>query len=771
MQMEWLEPEPFDPSVEIREAFQNTFLIAEQLAKKGISTIEQARRFLSPERSDQTSPFDFPDIEKATERVKTAIELKEQIGVWGDFDVDGQTSTAILVDGLRKLGANVIYHIPVRVNESHGIQYDSLQRFLKSGNPSLIITCDTGITEFDSLNYLATAGVDTIITDHHTPLENLPPSFAIINPRLLSQDHSFYPLAGVGTAFQLIRALFLLKNEDYFSDAYLDLVALGTIADLAELTGENRYYAKAGLSCFSKNPRMAFKSIAKLAGFRNPIINESHIGFLFAPRLNALGRLGDANPAVKFLLSSDESKANNFARELEELNTRRKIASEMVFRSAVEMLEKNRELTQYPVIVLERENWEPGVVGIAASRLVEKYHKPAILLNSQNGIAAGSARSIDGISIIAAIRENSQYLIKFGGHPMAAGLSIPAENISDFREGLSRSVSRLSTDLVRGKELEIDAYLSFQNINEDLLAETEQLAPFGPGNPPAVLVSKNLEIDNSSFIGKSKEHRILVIKDQGGSVHNAIWWGSADLILPEGLFDLAFYLRRDDYRSKGNVLLEWLDYRDVESDSIEVNPEKSRLKVHDYRTAPNQVKILENLSGETNVLFWAEGIPSNQIITSTRIQLTKIGRLALLVPPPNKEILAKIIEKADPAELYLFNLSSIDDSYYSFIRKLIGLINFCISHKSGKTNLENLEAALGQTREVLLKGLEVLKEKGDIEFSLTGEKVEITRTMKNGSMDLDQAKQDLIDLLDEVAAFRSFFKRADPSFLLTYHKV
>ena len=298
------------------------------------------------------------------------------------------------------------------------------------------------------------------------------------------------------------------------ADPYLDLVALGTIADLADLTGENRFYAKSGLSLLSENPRQAFKTIAKLADFRSPVINESHIGFLFAPRLNALGRLGDANPAVNFLLSSDEKEVLIFASELEELNTRRKIASDMVFKSAVELLEKNRELLQYPVIVLDREKWEKGVVGIAASRLVEKYNKPAILLDNQDGIAAGSARSIEGVNIIKAIQENSRFLIKSGGHPMAAGLSIAVENISEFREGLSRSVSRMSSGLAMEKTLEIDAYLPLHNINENLLLETERLAPFGPGNPPAVLVSRNLEIENASFIGKSKEHRKLVIKDQ-----------------------------------------------------------------------------------------------------------------------------------------------------------------------------------------------------------------------------------------------------------------
>jgi single-stranded-DNA-specific exonuclease len=761
--MKWLEPEPVIPSSEIRDSFHDTVLIAEQLTKKSISTNEQARRFLSPERSDLTSPFDFPEIEKAAKRIRQAIMFKERIGIWGDFDVDGQTSTTILADGLQSMGADVSFHIPIRASESHGIQLKSLQHFLSSVDPGLIITCDTGITEFDSMNYLAAVGIDTIITDHHTPSEKLPPSFAVINPRLIAQDHSFYSLAGVGTAYQLIRALFILNKKEELADRYLDLVALGTIADVADLTGENRLYARSGLSQLSQNPRQAIKAIAKLAGLRSQVINESHIGFLIAPRLNALGRLGDANDAVRFLLSKDEANVLNFGIELEALNARRKIASDMVFKSAVKMLEKSRELLQYPVIVLERENWEQGVVGIAAGRLAEKYNKPVILLNCENGVAAGSARSVEGINIIKAIRENSRHLIKYGGHPMAAGLSIAVQDVPEFREDLSRSVSKMSTGLVLDKTLEIDAYLSLDNVNDELINEIEQLAPFGQGNAPVVLVSKNVEIEKTSFIGKSQEHRKLVIKDNKGNTHNAVWWGSADLTLPEGPFDLAFYLRRDDYRSEGGALLEWLDFRESNPAAIEIHHGKSRFIINDYRTAPNQMEIVENLANEKDILFWAEGVKIEQTFIISRLHLKKTNKLAILVSPPNRDVLIKIIEKSDPAELFLFNLSSIDDSLNTFTRKLIGLLNFCISHKNGKTELEILEAALGQSREVLIKGLEFLREKGDIKFSLSGDNVEISRIRINSALDLNKIKQKLSNLLIEASAFRSFFQRVDLS--------
>ncbi len=319
MRSKWIEPGPIIPNDEIRKAFQTTFFLAEQLTKKGITTAQQARLFLEPSSSDTASPFDFPEMAKAAARIQNAIKKKERIGIWGDFDVDGQTSTAILVDGLQKLDADVVYHIPVRATDSHGIQLKSLKRFKYDNNPKLIITCDTGITEFESIEYLADSGIDVIVTDHHSLSERLPSAFALINPKMLSDSHSMYSLAGVGTAFQLIRALFTLEKKSDLVEMYYDLVSLGTIADLAELTGENRFYTKAGLRKINDNPRMALRIMAGKSGFRGNAINESHISFIFSPRLNALGRLGNANPIVEFLLSNDEKIIAEIANKLEEL--------------------------------------------------------------------------------------------------------------------------------------------------------------------------------------------------------------------------------------------------------------------------------------------------------------------------------------------------------------------------------------------------------------------------------------------------------------------
>jgi single-stranded-DNA-specific exonuclease len=761
MPMKWVEPQTILPSNEIREAFHKSLLLAEQLAKREITTITQAKQFINLNSYDQASPFAFPEMEKVVERIQKAIKNKECIGIWGDFDVDGQTSTAILVDGLRKSGADVAFHIPVRGKESHGIQLVSLRNFLSENNPRLFITCDTGISEFESMDFLSSNEIDTIISDHHTPAEKLPPVYAIINPRLLSDRHPLYPLAGVGTAFQLIRALFTFQEKEVLNESFYDLVALGTIADLAELTSENRFYTKSGLKTMNAKPRKAIREMERLSGINNTILNESHIGFMLAPRLNAVGRLDDSNPIVNFLLSEDEKEIIGMANKLEQLNVQRKLTVDMVYKSAVDILEKKKELLQYPVIVIERENWEKGVVGIAASRLVDKYNKPAILLDRQGGIAAGSARSVIGIDIIKAIQQNSQYLIKYGGHPMAAGLSIEVVNIPEFREGLSTSILKMGGGKQLERKLEVDSYLPLANISDSLLNEIDQLAPFGQGNPAPVLVSRNLEIEESSFIGKSHEHRKIIIKDQQGNSKNVIWWGSADSSLPNGQFDLAYNLRRDNFQSDKDVLLEWLDFRETE-ESIELHSEKHRFIIHDYRSVLNQKDILNKLIRKPDVLFWPKEVKHEQNLDSRNEEIVKKKILAILLPPPDRETLITVVEKADPTEIYLFNSSSIDDSFETFVKKILGIVKYCLSNKDGKSNLKDLGAVLCQNQKTVLLGLKFLDAKGMIEFDLQGINVQIRQVKKPESVEMNNIQANLKKTLDETSSFRSYYLRANP---------
>ena len=760
MATKWIEPGTLSSNQALENIYRNTPLILNQFAKKGISSIQEAEHFLNPTVKDLATPFEFGDAEKAAARLITAILNNENIGIWGDFDVDGQTSTAILVDGLRKLGANICYHIPIRKYESHGMNLASLKSFIARNKPELMVTCDTGITEHNSIGFLSSLGIDTIITDHHTPTDELPVAFAIINPQLLNKNHPLHTLAGVGTAFQLIRALFqiLKRGTDEESD-YYDLVALGTIADVASLTGDNRFYTKAGLRKMNQHLREALREISTSAGFRNMLINETDIGFTFAPRMNAIGRLGDANPVVEFLLSKDKKSITRFAEELEEFNLKRKLAVAMVYDSALEQLTRRSELLQYPIIIIERENWEKGVVGIAASRLAEKYQKPVILLNCERGIASGSARSIEGVNLIKAIQESSHYLENFGGHPMAAGLSIRTENIPEFREEVSKSIAVMMQGKDLAKRLEIDAYITFTQHTKSLLDEIEQLAPFGNGNQQPVFVTTNLEIESYSSIGKAGDHRQLTIKDQHGNVRNILWWGSSEIPLPVGPFDLAYTIRPSHADTNLSVLLEWLDFRESRNHSIDFSRIPEKYKIHDYRKLLNQKEIAAILLNCSGLQIWAEGIKLKTIPAHNRLEVSKSKALAILTAPPDRSTLSEIIRTANPDEIFLFNLKPENDPDKSFFKKLAGMVQFCLANKKGVTTLPELRSALCQTNETILSGLNLLKASGKIDYQNIENQISISKAANARSLNFEAVENNLKRCLDETSAFRSFYSR------------
>ena len=768
--MKWIEPNLISASSEITEAYGSSILLAEQLAQRGIKSLQDAKAYLHPEDYQPSSPYSFEDMPKVMERITKAIQQEERIGIWGDFDVDGQTSTALLVHGLRRAGADVCFHIPNRAKESHGIRLEFLKQFMGQGI-NLLITCDTGITENESLQYAADQGLDVIISDHHTLPEEMPTAIAIINPRLLSSGHPMENLAGVGAAYQIIRALYESRGNAKEAEYYLDLVALGTIADLADLSGENRYYAQLGLQQMNNNLRPALEAILTSANFRNTTITESIIGFTIGPRLNAVGRLDDANANVDFLLSDDPVFLRAKAEELENLNARRKMAVDGVYQSAREMLDRDPELTRYAALVLARPGWQKGVVGIAASRLVEDYNKPAILLNISEDIAAGSVRSIEGVNIIQSIRDNAVYLNTFGGHPMAAGLSLDVIKLKQFRAALSRTIQTTYKELPAEKQLPIDGYLPFSNLNFDLVSEINYLAPFGSGNPPPVLVSRNLEITKSTPIGKDKSHRKLIIQNEAGEIQQALWWNANGKPMPQDRFDLAYYLRLNEFKGKKEVVLEWVNWREHTPEIIEVAPPVFTQDIQDFRLASNANRIARNLTDQPDIIFWAEGLGKiADIPAHDRLGLQCKPVLAILTPPPSLTTLQEVLKTIQPQKVLLFKLKSPDDTLNGFLGNLSGMMKYAVNHYEGKINPLKLAAILGQTPALIESGLEWWQAHGDIEFTrisnIEFEIVEKQILEKSESKNLDSITRSIHSQLNETAAFRSFYTRANPVNLL-----
>ncbi|MCL4259807.1 MAG: single-stranded-DNA-specific exonuclease RecJ [Anaerolineales bacterium] len=573
----WLDPPQTDASA--LSTLDLPLLLKETLIRRGIATLDSARAFLHP---DETPSTPFPDIENAVDIINQAIQRKDRICVWGDFDVDGQTSTALLVQTLQSLGADVVYYIPIRGKESHGVHIESLAPIIDNGI-KLLVTCDTGITAHEAIEYANSRGVNVVVTDHHDLGETLPNAKAIINPKLLPNEHLLKNLAGVGVAYKLAEALF--RSDDFSrqktatevattSGDLLDLVALGLIADVALLQGETRSLAQKGIRQLRKTNRIGLKVMAELSNTQLESLTEETIGFTFAPRLNALGRLSDANPAVELLITDNPARARVLAAQIEGLNAQRRLLTSQVTEAAEAQLRAHPELLNEPAIVLSHPNWPGGVVGIVANRLVDRYHKPALLLTeSDDGILRGSARSIEGLHITEAISSQRESLMNFGGHPMAAGLSLQKENLNSFRRGLGKAIEKQLGEIIREEPtLQIDAWLNLDQINLELADSIEMLAPFGAGNPKLTFASRGVTLKSVAEIGKTKEHLRFVVEDENGKVQSILWWGGAGEELPEtgSQIDIAYSVRASTFRGEKQVNATFEEFRVVEERAVEV---------------------------------------------------------------------------------------------------------------------------------------------------------------------------------------------------------
>ncbi|MCD6425549.1 MAG: DHH family phosphoesterase, partial [Anaerolineales bacterium] len=395
-QKEWVFPDLVDIPANIQTEFGGSSVFNQTLFRRGIQTIDSARGFLNPGLYLPASPSQLPGLPKAVDRIQEAFKKNQKILVWGDFDVDGQTSTTLLVSALSGHGSEISHYIPNRALESHGVSVDTLQHQISQISPSILLTCDTGIDAFESVSYAQSAGIDVIITDHHQLPNNLPSAYSIVNPNFLSEHHPLFNLPGVGVAYKLIEALY--SNLQLDPEIFLDLVALGIVSDVARQTHDTRYLLQKGLVLLQNTSRLGLQQLLSIAKINPEDITEETIGFVIGPRLNALGRLDDANSCVEFFTTPDLSRAAELAQQLESLNSQRRILTETIFQDSIKMVTNYPEYAQdYPILVLQGPpQWHPGVIGIVASRLVERFHKPVIMLSQDGKLARGSARSIPG---------------------------------------------------------------------------------------------------------------------------------------------------------------------------------------------------------------------------------------------------------------------------------------------------------------------------------------------------------------------------------------
>jgi single-stranded-DNA-specific exonuclease len=754
-----LPPQPHIPPALLN--FAGDPFLAQLLVQRGLTTVEQAHAFLDPEIYRPAPPEVLPDLEQAVARLNRAIERQELICVWGDFDVDGQTATALLVSTLQSLGARVCSYIPNRLTESHGMKLPALWRLIAQG-VQVILTCDTGIAEHEAITAAQSAGVEVIVTDHHDLAETLPPALAVVNPKRLPPQHPLRELPGVGMAYKLAEGLYQSRQRAAESESLLDLVALGIVADVAQQVGDTRYLLQKGLLALRRTTRLGLQTLIESARLTLEGLTEEHIGFWLAPRLNALGRLGDANLAVELLTTGDLIRARIIALQLEALNDRRKMLTDRVVVQALSQLEDTPSLADYNAIVLAAADWHPGVLGLAASRLIDQFGKPTLLLTVRpdEPLARGSARSVPGCDIHQALKSQAHLLASFGGHPQAAGLALTAEAIPAFRRGLSAALAGCPT--TAPQTITLDAVVEWSQVSPDLLASINRLAPFGAGNPRVQLGCTGLTLVDEATFGKTGAHKRLAVKDAAGLVREIIWWGGATQPSPQGTFDLAFTLSPDDFNGSG-LQIEWLAAREWTP-----APVVSKTEFIDWRQAQSPISNLQSLisndqwstaNGQLSIV-WSEGLSLPSLSPLPRHHLSPAETLVVWTAPPGQDIYQQALAQVKPRRIVLVGQPSPFDTLPAFMQQLLGLVKYALTHKEGEVNLEELAAALGHRSATARLGLDWLVAQGKLSIYADEGEIVVLRPAQRPPAEESLVKNLLQTALAETAAYRRFFREA-----------
>ena len=475
--------------------------VANLVYQRGIQTEEALRDFLEPSLDQLHDPYELHDMDKAVTRIRQAIENYEQILIYGDYDADGMTSASIVKEALEQLGAECQVYLPNRFTDGYGPNASVYKYFIENQGISLIVTVDNGVAGHEAIELAQSMGVDVIVTDHHSMPEVLPDAYAIVHPEHPEAEYPFKHLAGCGVAFKLATALLEEVQVEL-----LDLVAIGTIADMVSLTGENRILVKYGLSVLKNTQRIGLQELFKIAGIQENEVDEETVGFQIAPRLNALGRLDDPNPAIELLTGFDEEEARDIALMINQKNEERKEIVQKIYDEAKTMVDLNK-----PVQVLAGEGWNPGVLGIVAGRLLEELHQPVIVLNIENDLAKGSARSIEAVDIFEALDPHRDLFVAFGGHAGAAGMTLEASKLEALSQVLVAYIEDNQVDLSTKNELFLDEELSLPDLTLETLKNFEKLAPFGMDNKKPVFYLKDFKVENARTMGAGNTHLKLKI--------------------------------------------------------------------------------------------------------------------------------------------------------------------------------------------------------------------------------------------------------------------
>jgi len=765
----WIEPQRVTLPYEFTTVVGGHPLIAQILYQRGITEPRAAQEFLNSDFYQPADPLELPDLEQAVNTLRHAKKAGWRICVWGDFDVDGQTSTTLLVDALRQLDYDVFYYIPERAGESHGLNTGGIQTVIQEQHADLILTCDCGVSNLEEVAYAYELGAKVIVTDHHELLPELPACEAVVNPQRLPETHPLRVLCGVGVAYMVVKVLYEMEGRHTKSDQWLDLVALGTIADVAVLQHDNRYLVQKGLPQLMYQPRPGLAAIFEVGGITPSELLETEIvGFGLGPRLNAVGRLDHAKDAVELLLAKDEMVTRRMAMDLEVYNEQRKQYCDEVEEDAERILRYQPQLLDEPALVLSGTNWHPGVIGIVASRLVERYNKATILISTspEEGVGRASARSVEGLHLQNAIFKHQDLLLGGGGHAMAAGFAIQTERIPEFRRAFQQTVIETQQDDALNGAIAIEGWVTLPEITADFIRDLYRLAPFGAGNPKPVLGSQNVRLTNVRAIGANRDHTRLVIVDSQGQKITGLWWRKSSTDIPDYPVDVAFTVNLNEFRGSSTPQIILRDVRPYYATPVVANTPplvaKNDIQVIDYRHDPHRLERIHQLATEhgDRLQIWAEGTSAKAIDKAvSRAYLKPSPKLVIASAPAAPDILNQILHRVSPEQIFVITTEEVQQTPTDVIKAVAGAVKTVLAQSSGQTTWAELAGAVGQRAFTVKHALDVLVEMGKLSYTQEGNRVRIKPQPANVAPKADQ--EALKALLQETAAYQRYFNRVN----------
>ena len=536
-------------------------LISKILIQRGVNNFDKAKKFFRPKLDDLYDPFLMKDMDIAVDRIQKAISKKEKILVYGDYDVDGVTSVALVYSYLIKNYSNIIKYIPDRYKEGYGISIEGID-YARSEKVKLIISLDCGITAFDKIDYANELEIDFIICDHHIPLEKIPNAVAVLDPKRKDCNYPFKELCGCGIGFKLIQALNIVNNRP-FDDLklYLDLVSIAIAADIVPIIDENRILSFYGIEQINKNPRVGLREMINSVK-SNIKIND--LVFKIAPRINSSGRMDKAMKSVELLIQKNDKYINDLSKKIEFFNTERRIKQEIMFNEAIVEINNKKEKKTFSITVYN-EDWHKGIIGIVASKLVDYYYKPAVVLTKSEDLIVGSVRSVKGLDIYNVLKKCKNVLTQFGGHKYAAGLTLKKNKLDEFKKLFEENVKSSISEDQRIRSINYDSEIKFDDINNKLYRILDQLAPFGPKNSiPLFVTNKCQDTGASRLVGKDKDHLRIEVIDSHGGIMSGIAFSKGNYISEikkKIFFSILYSIHRNEFNGKNNIELNVKDFR------------------------------------------------------------------------------------------------------------------------------------------------------------------------------------------------------------------